>query len=155
MECSSLPLPSFLSPTPSSSNHHLPSSSTKPTSTSNAHSSSPSHQSVNQLLPGAASLLDCLDSNLVFQDTIERIHVGEAYSDIERGIFLVRGENVVLLGEMDGELEDQLGLNSVPIEAILLLQKQEAEKRQVYQKIQKKVLSGVGFSVDFDKHDVY
>ncbi|KAJ1511422.1 SM-like, degradation of cytoplasmic mRNAs and positively regulates transcription initiation [Coelomomyces lativittatus] len=134
--------------------------------------------SVNQLLPGAASLLDCLDKrilvilrdgrsltgilrsydqfgNLVFQDTIERIHVGEAYSDIERGIFLVRGENVVLLGEMDGELEDQLGLNSVPIEAILLLQKQEAEKRQVYQKIQKKVLSGVGFSVDFDKHDVY
>ena len=39
-------------------------------------------------------------ANLVLQDTIERIHVGNMYGDITRGIFLVRGENVVLLGEI-------------------------------------------------------
>lgn len=39
-------------------------------------------------------------ANIVLQSTIERIHVGEEYGDIPRGIFIVRGENVVLLGEI-------------------------------------------------------
>jgi len=39
-------------------------------------------------------------ANLVLKDTIERIHVGQEYGDIERGVFIVRGENVVLLGEV-------------------------------------------------------
>lgn len=44
--------------------------------------------------------------NLVLQDTVERIFVlqaegqGGLYADIERGLFLVRGENVLLLGEI-------------------------------------------------------
>ena len=33
--------------------------------------------------------------------TIERIYVGRKYGDIPRGVFIVRGENVVLLGEID------------------------------------------------------
>lgn len=39
-------------------------------------------------------------ANLVLQDTMERIYVGNCYGDIPRGIFLIRGENVVLLGEI-------------------------------------------------------
>jgi U6 snRNA-associated Sm-like protein LSm1 len=39
----------------------------------------------------------------VLQDTIERIYVGQCYGDIPRGIFLIRGENVVLLGEIVNE----------------------------------------------------
>ena len=39
-------------------------------------------------------------ANIVLQSTIERIHVGQEYGDIPRGIFIVRGENVVLLGEI-------------------------------------------------------
>lgn len=39
-------------------------------------------------------------ANLVLQDTIERIFVRDLYADIPRGIFLVRGENVLLLGEI-------------------------------------------------------
>ena len=39
-------------------------------------------------------------ANLVLHKTIERIHVGQQYGDIDRGIFLIRGENVVLLGEI-------------------------------------------------------
>ena len=38
--------------------------------------------------------------NLVLQDTIERVFVQNFYADIERGLFLVRGENVTLLGEI-------------------------------------------------------
>lgn len=39
-------------------------------------------------------------ANLVLHKTIERIHVGSEYGDIPRGIFIIRGENVVLLGEI-------------------------------------------------------
>jgi U6 snRNA-associated Sm-like protein LSm1 len=39
-------------------------------------------------------------ANLVLHRTIERIHVGKEFGDIERGVFIVRGENVVLLGEI-------------------------------------------------------
>lgn len=39
-------------------------------------------------------------ANLVLHRTIERIHVGNEYGDIPRGIFIIRGENVVLLGEI-------------------------------------------------------
>lgn len=39
-------------------------------------------------------------ANLLLQKTVERIHVGKKFGDIPRGVFLVRGENVVLLGEI-------------------------------------------------------
>ena len=46
-------------------------------------------------------------ANLVLQDTIERIFVKEVYADVIRGIFLVRGENVLLLGEIVSLLSKQ------------------------------------------------
>lgn len=39
-------------------------------------------------------------ANLVLEDTVERIHHATSYGDIPRGVFLIRGENVVLLGEI-------------------------------------------------------
>lgn len=39
-------------------------------------------------------------ANLLLQDTIERIHVGKQFGDIPRGIYLIRGENVALCGEI-------------------------------------------------------
>ncbi len=36
----------------------------------------------------------------MLQDTVERIYAGKVYADVPRGIFLVRGENVLLLGEV-------------------------------------------------------
>lgn len=41
--------------------------------------------------------------NLLLQGTVERIHVGVEYGDIPRGIYLVRGENVALCGEIVNE----------------------------------------------------
>ena len=46
--------------------------------------------------------IDLFSANLLLQDTIERIHVGKEYGDIPRGLFVVRGENVVLMGEVVG-----------------------------------------------------
>ena len=38
--------------------------------------------------------------NLTFLALLERIHVADKYGDMDRGIFIIRGENVVLLGEI-------------------------------------------------------
>lgn len=46
--------------------------------------------------------LTVIKGNLVLQDTVERyfVHGNKTYADIKRGIYLVRGENVSILGEI-------------------------------------------------------
>lgn len=63
---------------------------------------------------------------------LERIHVNDKYGDMERGIFIIRGENVVLLGEIDREKEEQLNckLTQVSVEEILDAQRREIEMKQ-------------------------
>ena len=60
-----------------------------------------------------------------------RIHVGDAYGDIPRGVFVVRGENVVLLGEIEDRPEVKNKLREVSLEEILEKQAvQQAEKEE-------------------------
>ena len=39
-------------------------------------------------------------ANLVLEDTVERIYSGDTFAEQRCGLFLIRGENVVLLGEI-------------------------------------------------------
>ncbi|XP_072123354.1 U6 snRNA-associated Sm-like protein LSm1 isoform X2 [Mobula birostris] len=89
-------------------------------------------------MPGTASLIEDIDTNLVLHQTLERIHVGKKYGDIPRGIFIVRGENVVLLGEIDLKKERESPLQQVSIEKILadLRKEQEVKSRTEKLKIQ-------------------
>ena len=41
-----------------------------------------------------------LPANLVLEDTVERIYHENAFAENFHGLFLIRGENVVLLGEI-------------------------------------------------------
>lgn len=36
----------------------------------------------------------------MLQDTVERVFAKDLYADIPKGTFLIRGENVLLLGEV-------------------------------------------------------
>ncbi|KAG0733058.1 hypothetical protein G6F57_002678 [Rhizopus arrhizus] len=94
-------------------------------------------------------------ANLVLQDTIERIYVGQCYGDIPRGIFLIRGENVVLLGEIDLDKEDQINLRQVPVEEILAAQREEIEAKEKVEKIKSRILHNQGFCVDTSQNDLY
>ena len=44
-------------------------------------------------------------ANLVLHNTIERIYVGKKYGDMPRGIFLVRGDNTLLIGEIVSDVD--------------------------------------------------
>jgi U6 snRNA-associated Sm-like protein LSm1 len=45
-------------------------------------------------------------ANVVLEQAIERIMVGELYCDLPLGLYIIRGENVVLIGELDLEKEE-------------------------------------------------
>ncbi|KAG4102617.1 Sm-like ribonucleoprotein [Neocallimastix lanati (nom. inval.)] len=131
-------------------------------------------------LPGTASLIDCVDkkllvilrdgrnligilrsydqfANLVLQDTLERIIVNDCYGEKERGIFIIRGENVVLLGEVDKDKEKDgyPTLNKVSYEKIKELHEQEIKDKKARELQKQKILLERGFSEEFGDYDLY
>lgn len=87
-------------------------------------------------------------ANLVLHRTIERIHVGNEYGDIQRGVFIIRGENVVLLGEIDREKENNLPLKEISVDDILDAQRREQEARQEKHRLISKALKERGLNVN-------
>ncbi|XP_015597199.1 U6 snRNA-associated Sm-like protein LSm1 isoform X2 [Cephus cinctus] len=96
-------------------------------------------------------------ANLVLHRTIERIHVGKEYGDIPRGVFIVRGENVVLLGEIDREKEKDLPLSEVSVDDILDAQRREQELKQDQERLMSKALKerGLSYIPDLGHDDMF
>ncbi|EED15539.1 small nuclear ribonucleoprotein (LSM1), putative [Talaromyces stipitatus ATCC 10500] len=71
-------------------------------------------------------------ANLVLQDTVERIYAGNLYAEEHVGLYLVRGENVLLLGEIDLDKEDDLpeSLNQASVKEVRELKAKEEEERK-------------------------
>jgi U6 snRNA-associated Sm-like protein LSm1 len=92
----------------------------------------------------------------VLQSTKERIFVppGTApnqprglYADIDRGLFLVRGENVLLLGEIDLDKDDDPppGYDLADVELVQNLAKQKKQNDKTKEKKKVKMLAKEGF----------
>ena len=83
----------------------------------------------------------------MLQDTIERLYVQNLYADIERGLFLVRGENVLLLGEIDLDKDDYVPepFELAPVEKVFALKKSEDMGRKQADKKKHKRLAAFGF----------
>ncbi|KAH7850813.1 hypothetical protein Vadar_003279 [Vaccinium darrowii] len=71
--------------------------------------------------------LRCFDqyANIVLEGASERITVGDLYSDIPLGLYIIRGENVVLVGELDKE---ELPLHMIKVSATEIERAQKGEK---------------------------
>ena len=39
-------------------------------------------------------------ANIVLEEAVERVVVGKRFADVPLGLYVIRGENVVLLGQM-------------------------------------------------------
>jgi U6 snRNA-associated Sm-like protein LSm1 len=86
-------------------------------------------------------------ANLVLQDTIERLYAGNLYADMARGLFIVRGENVLLLGEIDLDKEDEIpsSLKKATFEEVFELKKKEDHERKLSDKARHNKLQTHGF----------
>ena len=96
-------------------------------------------------------------ANLVLHRCIERVHVGNAYGDVQRGLYMVRGENVVLLGEVDEEKEANWGLEERNVTDILELQHKEQAEKEEKERIKAKVFKerGLTFAAEVTPDDNY
>ena len=127
-------------------------------------------------MPGTASLIEEIDkkqlvvlrdgriligylrsvdqfANLVLHKSVERIHVDSMFGDIPKGIFVVRGENVVLLGEVDPENEERLDLERVSIEKILEAQNKMRKEKEDNEKTKLKEMKERGLVQSVDHSD--
>ncbi|KAK0626002.1 hypothetical protein B0T14DRAFT_508899 [Immersiella caudata] len=95
-------------------------------------------------------------ANLVLQSTRERIFVPPGsgpdpsrglYADIDKGIFLVRGENVLLLGEIDLDKDDDPppGYDLAEVELVQSLAKARKAEEKLKEKSKVRKLAAIGF----------
>ncbi|KAK2353316.1 Sm-like protein lsm1b [Trifolium repens] len=71
-------------------------------------------------------------ANAVLEGACERVIVGDLYCDIPLGLYVIRGENVVLIGEMDLEREElPPHMTRVPTEEIRKAQKVERDASEL------------------------
>ena len=71
-------------------------------------------------------------ANVVLEDAVERIVVDKRFADVPLGLYVIRGENVVLLGPIDYDKEKyttETLLTEAPVEEVLLA-KQDLEEAQ-------------------------
>lgn len=55
----------------------------------------------------------------MLEDTYERHVMGNIFADERLGLYVIRGENLVLLGELDMQKEEsQTALREVPLEKV-------------------------------------
>lgn len=66
-------------------------------------------------------------ANVVLEGACERIIVGGLYCDIPLGLYVIRGENVVLIGELDLEKEE-LPAHMTRVSTAEIKRAQKAEK---------------------------
>lgn len=69
------------------------------------------------------------------------------YADVDRGLFLVRGENVLLLGEIDLDKDDYVPkpYELAPVEEVFRLKKEEDAVRKSKDKKRFRKLAEEGF----------
>lgn len=79
-------------------------------------------------------------ANLVLEDTVERIYHGKAFAEHWHGLFLIRGENVVLLGEIDLDQEDDVPLQQVDYSVLDSYHKRDIAHKKAREDFKSKVL---------------
>lgn len=133
-----------------------------------------------QVLNDADHCLYINSANLVLMDTVERLQSSKLWAEVPRGLFLIRGENVVLLGEIVGHIQllyrikkaqitralrlQELDLEDRPlpwmreasVDEVLAAAKEEEEAKKTYQKRKEQVLHDKrGFSSEGAEYDAY
>ncbi|KAM0755528.1 LSM-domain-containing protein [Meredithblackwellia eburnea MCA 4105] len=99
-------------------------------------------------------------ANLVLTMTIERLYhpPTKSYAETDRGVFLIRGENVVLLGEVDLDAEDAplTELTQLPWSSLeSLLAKETKAKEKLHKKKEALLWREKGFGVEGGDGDNY
>ncbi|KAF2498098.1 hypothetical protein BU16DRAFT_525658 [Lophium mytilinum] len=87
--------------------------------------------------------------NIVVKDSIEKIysHAQKLFADVPRGMFIIRGENIAMIGEIDLDKDDDIpaGWTRAEVEVVFPLHKAESEARKEEQERKEANLARLGF----------
>uniref|UniRef100_A0A0X3NHX0 U6 snRNA-associated Sm-like protein LSm1 n=1 Tax=Schistocephalus solidus TaxID=70667 RepID=A0A0X3NHX0_SCHSO len=84
--------------------------------------------------------------NIILHDALERIFVGDKYADIKRGILLVRGENIALIGEQKPDFDIDSKFTRTSEEEIFRLQADHLTELKQASKRRAEILSSRGIA---------
>ncbi|BFZ53095.1 hypothetical protein PYCC9005_000118 [Savitreella phatthalungensis] len=94
--------------------------------------------------------------NLVLQDSYERIYVDDCYADIPKGLFLIRGENLVMMGEIDLDDEDDIPQTKISHEKALTALADRSNAKLKDNATKNSVMHKLGFAAELDdRQDLY
>ncbi|CAK9159222.1 unnamed protein product [Ilex paraguariensis] len=99
---------------------------------------------INLVEPQTLAMFLCT-ANVVLEGACERVTVRDLYSDIPLGLYMIRGENVVLIGELDlhEDLSPHMTCVSAAeikiVSATYLAQKEEREVRDLQGSLRKRM----------------
>ncbi|AAW46642.1 hypothetical protein CNBI0490 [Cryptococcus deneoformans B-3501A] len=94
-------------------------------------------------------------ANFLLESCVERLHYKLEYADKDIGVLLVRGENVVALGEIDLIAEDMVPLQQVNVQEIEEKISAENKQRERDHAVKESVLSKMGFVNEGKEGDAY
>ncbi|KAG2023448.1 hypothetical protein CC2G_001101 [Coprinopsis cinerea AmutBmut pab1-1] len=95
-------------------------------------------------------------ANLVLEDTYERIYHRNMFAEQHHGLFLIRGENVVLMGEIDLDKEDDVPLKQVEYHQLEPYHIKELEHKKLHEEAKAQYLfEHNGFSREGGEGDGY
>ncbi|TKX24062.1 U6 snRNA-associated Sm-like protein LSm1 [Elsinoe australis] len=85
--------------------------------------------------------------NIVLESTVERIYGGQKYAEVPRGLFVIRGENVLLLGEIDLDKDDYVPApyEKGDVEEVFAMYKQELDDKKAKDRAKQKKMKDLGF----------
>jgi len=87
--------------------------------------------------------------NIVVKDSTEKIysHAQKLFADVPRGLFIIRGENIAMIGEIDLDKDDDIpsGYTRAEVETVFPLHKAELDARKRDQQKKEAILHTLGF----------
>eukprot|EP00029_Vermamoeba_vermiformis_P010209 TRINITY_DN5317_c0_g2_i1.p1 TRINITY_DN5317_c0_g2~~TRINITY_DN5317_c0_g2_i1.p1 ORF type:complete len:145 (+),score=49.82 TRINITY_DN5317_c0_g2_i1:70-504(+) len=95
-------------------------------------------------------------ANVVLENTYERIIVGDKWGEKRLGLFIIRGENVVLLGEIDDDKE-HAAFNKMTQVSVAEIEQLSAEEKRVKEdqaKMKRKIMLDRGMNMETGFDDI-
>jgi len=52
-------------------------------------------------------------ANVIIEDSHERVYTDKGVEQVVLGLYMIRGDNIAVVGEIDGELDKQLDFSAI------------------------------------------